>query len=307
MDPRQDRSGVFERDTQAAEVYAVTGATSGIGRELMGQLAQRGAWLIGVGRSLERNQAARSQIEEAYPQARVEYLRADLASLRQVRSLADAVKEQVSHWGVSGLDGLVNNAAMVTFWREDTEDGFEKQWAVNHLAAFLLTNELLPLLRSAKEARVVTVSSGSHRGARIHWDNLQMDGLYNALRAYSQSKLANVLFSYELDRRAGSDLRAFAADPGLVNTDLAAKGTPFFVRWAWALRRRGGISPEQAAKGVLKLLVDPELRKVEHVYWRRGRPVDPDPNALDPDSAERLWRISAQMCGIDPEEPRQRD
>ncbi|MDX1599899.1 MAG: SDR family NAD(P)-dependent oxidoreductase [Anaerolineales bacterium] len=288
-----------EAEAHRANVTVVTGATSGIGRALMDQLAERGGWLIGVGRSLERNQTAKAEIGAAYPHAHVSYLRADLASLRQVRALAASVREQMSEWGLDGLDGLVNNAAMVTFWREETEDGYEKQWAVNHLAPFLLTNELLPLLIRADKARVVTVSSGSHRGARIDWDNLQMNGLYNALRAYSQSKFANVLFSYELDRRTPSDLRAFAADPGLVDTDLAAKGTPFFVRWAWMVRRRGGISPEQAAKGVLKLLVDPELQQAEQVYWRRGRPVAPDPNALDPDAAERLWRVSAEMCGID--------
>lgn len=287
-----------EQGREVADVYAVTGATSGIGRALMDQLAESGSWLIGVGRSSERNQTAASQIRTDYPQAQVRYLEADLASQREVRGLAGAIEEQLERWGREGLDGLVNNAATVTFWREETEDGLEKQWAVNHLAPFLLTHQLLPRLENVLHARVVTVSSSSHRGMSFDWNNLQLRGLYNPLRAYGQSKLANVLFSFELDRRTGPELRAFAADPGLVNTGLAAKGTPFFVRWAWRLRRRGGISPQEAARGVLKLLVDPELQRGQQIYWRRGRPVDPDPNAIDPAAARRLWRISAEMCGV---------
>lgn len=281
-------------------VYVVTGATSGIGRALMDLLADAGHWSIGVGRSDERNQAAEVEIRAAYPECRVVYLRADLASQDQVRALARAVEQQLDTWRRTGLSGLVNNAALVTFWREETDAGIEKQWAVNHLAPFLLTNRLLPALARAEHARVVTVSSGSHRGARLEWDNLQLEGLYNPLRAYSQSKMANILFALELDRRTDADLRAFAINPGLVATNIGVKGMPFFVRWAWRLRRRSGIPPHEAAAGVARLLLDRELDAVEQTYWRRGVPDRADPHALDPEAARRLWNVSAEMCGLEP-------
>lgn len=264
----------------------------------MDLLAERQASVIGVGRSHERNRTAAAELRTAYPQARVEYLRADLASQAQVRRLAADVHTQLANWGIDSLRGLLNNAAMVTFRRERSEDGFEKQWAANHLAPFLLTHELLPLLQQAQRARVVTVSSGSHRRASIDWDHFGQRGLYNPLTAYASSKLANVLFSLELDRRTGPDLRAFAADPGLVDTAIGAKAMPFFVRWFWKRRARNGISPRQAAVGVVKVLIDPELDDAEAIYWRRGKPVEPAPQAQDAESARRLWRLSREMCGL---------
>lgn len=280
----------------------VTGATSGIGRALMDPLAARGLSLIGVGRSVERNRSAEASLRNAHPAARIVYLRTDLALQSQVRELAELIEGVLDDWGIGGLDGLVNNAAAVPFRRRITPEGFEKQWAVNHLAPFLLTNLLLPRLERAPGARVVTVSSSSHRGARMHWNDLQqLSGFYNGMRAYGQSKLANILFTLELNRRLGegSSVQAFAADPGLVNTGLGAKETPFFVSWIWNIYRQGGISPEEAAEGLVKLLLDPVVEAGEAIYWRRGRAVEPDPRALDPESARRLWEISAGMCGLE--------
>lgn len=285
-----------------ARSCVVTGATSGIGRALMDPLAERGIDLIGVGRSDERNRSAEASLRESHPGARIAYLKADLALQAEVRELAQHIGGLLDEWGREGLDGLVNNAATVPFRRQFTPEGFEKQWAVNHLAPFLLTNLLLSRLEEAPRARVVTVSSGSHRGARMHWDDLQQRrGIYNGLRAYGQSKLANILFTLELNRRVGegSSVQAFAADPGLVNTELGGKEAPFFIRWVWNMYRQGGISAGEAAEGIVKLLLDPAVDASEAIYWRRGRPVEPDARALDPNAARRLWEISAQMCAVE--------
>jgi NAD(P)-dependent dehydrogenase (short-subunit alcohol dehydrogenase family) len=176
---------------------------------------------------------------------------------------------------------------------------------VNHLAGFLLTHELLPLLRAAEAGRVVTVSSMSHYLGRMHWDDIQLRRRYNGLRAYRQTKLANVLFTLELNRRMGtqSNLRAFAADPGLVNTDIGAKGNPGFVGWFWKRRAAGGISPEKSAGGLVYLLGEPTIQHAPEIYWKHGVPKTPAKRALDEDSARRLWALSKQMCGIEAEEP----
>lgn len=282
------------------KTVAITGATSGIGFAMAEMLVSQGACLIGVGRSAERCQEAERRLHRTYPGATVCYLVADLALQQQVRGLSDRIEATLSSWDGHVLDGLVNNAGTFTYWLTLTPEGFETQWAVNHLAPFLLTHELLPLLEAAPQARVVTVSSGSHYGAHLDWNDLQLRRHYNGLRAYAQSKLANVLFTLELNRRLGaaSSLRAFAADPGLVKTDIGLKGTPALVRWVWRLRRSSGITPAESARGIVTLLTEPSIQNSAEIYWLHGQPKAASRDALDPQAAQRLWSISEQMCGI---------
>lgn len=282
------------------QTYLVTGATSGIGLAVAEILASRGASLIGVGRSAERCRAAQNHLRERYPQAQVDYLLADLGVQAEVRRLADQTGDLLAARGQTALHGLLNNAGTFTYWLALTPDGFETQWAVNHLAPFLLTHRLLPWLQAAPWSRVVTVSSASHYGARLDWDDIQLRRRYNGLRAYGCTKLANVLFTAELNRRLGtqSPVRAFAADPGLVQTEIGFKGTPPFAGWAWKLRRAGGIPPEQSAAGIVYLLTEPSLQSAPACYWKHARPKPPSRLAQDPRAAERLWALSAQMTGL---------
>ncbi len=293
MDPITSQAG-----ERAAVV--VTGATSGIGLAAAELLAERGLHVIGVGRSAERCRQAEQRLAEAYPQARVEYCVADLALQSQVRALAVEIGARLAAAGKTGLEGLVNNAGAFTYWMALTPEGFETQWAVNHLAPFLLTLELLPRLRAAPAARVVTVSSDSHYRTRLNWNDLQLRRHYNGLLAYKQTKLANVLFSAELNRRLGPNaaVRAFAADPGLVQTDIGFKATPGLARWVWKIRRSAGISARESAQGVVYLLLDPSVAGQDHLYWKHSRPKPASRAALDPQSAARLWAVSAQMCGL---------
>ncbi len=229
----------------------VTGATSGIGLACAEILVRQGVNLIGVGRSLERCRAAEARLGAINPDVEVCYLVADLSLQSEVRSLVARVQEVLFARGLAALDGLLNNAGTFTYYMVLTREGFETQWAVNHLAPFLLTIELLPLLQAAPAARVVTVSSDSHIGAKIDWDDPQLRRHYNGLSAYGRSKLANILFTLELNRRLGpaSRVKAFAADPGLVKTEIGFKGTPALVRWVWEMRRAGGISAEEIGPG----------------------------------------------------------
>ncbi len=289
------------------KTYVVTGATSGIGLAAAEILLRQGASVIGVGRSAVRCMETEARLRQAYPGAGITFLVADLSVQAQVRALAEQIRALLAKRSTHpaqrdtlALDGLLNNAGTFTFWLSLTPDGFETQWAVNHLAPFLLTNELLPLLQAAEAGRVVTVSSGSHYGTRLNWDDPQLRRRYNGLKAYSSTKLANVLFTLELNRRLGpgSHLRAFCADPGLVKTDIGFKGTPAIVRWVWQQRRAAGIPPEESARGIVYLLTEPSIHNSGEIYWQHGRPKPASRFALNHESAARLWKLSESMCGL---------
>lgn len=282
------------------KTYVITGATSGIGLAAAEQLVRQDAAVIGVGRSAERCRQAEARLRAIRADADVHYCVADLSSLVAVRALAAEISALLAADGKTGLDGLVNNAGTFTYWFTLTPEGFEMQWVVNHLASFLLTNLLLPLLKAAPSARVVTVSSGNHASGRMNWEDLQLRRHYNGLSAYGNTKLANVLLTQELNRRFGEDstVKAFAADPGLVKTEIGFKGTPALVRWVWQRRRAAGVSPEVSAKGIVYLLCEPSLRDSNEIYWKDSRPLRASRRALDGQSAQRLWALSERMCGL---------
>lgn len=290
------------QNLQPSDVIVVTGATGGIGSALVKALLEARCDVIGVGRDPERCEQASAKFSADFPGSRVAYIVADLADQAQVRELAQSIRAQLAAWQTFGLRGLINNAGAFTFWQTLTAEGFETQWAVNHLAHFLLTVELMPELRQAAEARVITVSSGSHYGAQMEWDDLQLMRRYNPLKAYKQTKLANVIFTVELNRRLGerSNVRAFAADPGLVDTDIGAKTNSRFAQWIWSLRRRSGISPERSARGIVQLMLSEDPDRSQAIYWKHGKPKKPSPHALQPEDGWRLWELSAQMCGVSP-------
>jgi NAD(P)-dependent dehydrogenase (short-subunit alcohol dehydrogenase family) len=283
------------------KTIVVTGATSGLGQAAARALARRGAHVIGVGRSDTRCRDARQSICAAAEATDLSFAVADLGSQRQVVGLADDIRALVEAEDGGKVAALVNNAGTVSSWRQVTEDGYELQFAVNHLAPFLLTHLLMPLLQRAPSARVVTVGSTAHRRARIHWGDLMYRRHYTILAAYKQSKLANVLFTAELNRRLGDDasVRAYVADPGLVNTRIGLKGTSGLERLVWRWRSRRGATPAEGAKTIIMLAGDSALEDAQEIYWKEGRPQAPSPRALDRAAAERLWAISARLCGLD--------
>jgi NAD(P)-dependent dehydrogenase (short-subunit alcohol dehydrogenase family) len=279
----------------------VTGATSGIGLAVVELLLENGAGVIGIGRSPQRCEAAREHLGTRSPsENRLAFIVADLAIQAEVVRAAREARTILDGWSHPHLDALINNGATVPFWQTLTPEGFDVQWAVNHLAPFLLTNELLPRLRQAARGRVVTVSSGSHRQGTLDWEDIQHMRRYSPLKAYCTTKLANILFSVEFNRRHGGDssVRAFAADPGLVNTDIGLKSNSFIARAAWSLRRRGGVSPLRPAAGIVFLATDPGIQESHEVYWRDRKPSPPSAAAVNPGAARQLWDLSAQMCGL---------
>ena len=284
---------------QTARTILITGATSGIGLAAAEELADRGWQVLGVGRSPESCRKADAVIRSCCPQAKLAWFAADLATLAEVNRLAETVGIWLDARG-SALDVLLNNAATVRSWYMATADGYEMQFAVNHLAGFLLTQRLLPRLSASPLARVLNISSGSHKGTRIRWNDIMNRRHYNCLRAYKQSKLCNVLFTREFNRRsAGTNVRAFAIDPGLVHTEIGSKWTGGIVAYFWQQRSRHGISAWQAASAIAYLCKMPPDWQTPSDYFHHCVPAEPSRAGQDAAAGSRLWELSARLCGLE--------
>jgi NAD(P)-dependent dehydrogenase (short-subunit alcohol dehydrogenase family) len=271
------------------KVALVSGGARGIGAAAAREMIAEGAKVV-IGDLLDRE--GRALAKELGPSGT--YVHLDVTKRGDWESAVATAERSYGR-----LDVLVNNAGAVSTWYMATEDGFETQFAVNHLAPFLLTRELLPALRRADWARVITTSSGSHFHTRMRWDDLMLRRRYSCLAAYKQSKLAEVLFTNELNRRLGaaSTVRAYAVDPGLVDTSIGEKGTSGLESWIWRMRRRSGISPEAAAATIVHLAMEPELEDRLAGYWKECRPASASPYASAEAPMRRLWEVSERLCG----------
>jgi NAD(P)-dependent dehydrogenase (short-subunit alcohol dehydrogenase family) len=270
-------------------VCLVTGATSGIGRVAATALAGMGAKVLLAGRDRGRGEAAVAEIRRRGGTA--DFHQADFSSLRAVRELAAEVRSRHPR-----LDVLLNNAGGVNGERRLTPDGIEQTFAVNHLATFLLTEELCDLLVASAPARIVTVSSEAHRMLKtLDFDNLQGERSYKGIRAYAISKLANILFTYELDRRLhGTGVTANCLHPGTVRTGIweAARGV---LRLLILLAQPFMISAERGAQPMIKLASDPACATVSGRYFLKEKEVRSSPLSYDTEVAARLWDISAAL------------
>ena len=224
----------------------------------------------------------------------VHFLRADLASMAEVRGLARAFMDR---W--DRLHVLVDNAGTVFPTRRTTVDGYEEVFAVNHLAPFLLTSLLLPVLRSSAPSRIIVTSSYEHRRGHMYWDNLQGEHFYFSQQAYAQSKLANLLFVYELARRLeGSGVTVNAVNPGLVHTNICMDSGWLIGTVKRMMDRFSGLSPEEGADTGVWLASSPDVEGVSGRYFQRRHAVRSSRASYDVAAQQRLWHISEELTGL---------
>ena len=289
---------------QSGRVAVITGANSGIGFKAARHLAAKGATVIMACRNLEKARAARARLPA---DANVRIVELDLGSQASVKKAAEEILAEYPR-----LDLLLNNAGIMWLEEGRTDDGFERQFGINHLGHFTLTALLLPALRDVAGSRIVTVSSIAHRAGRIHFDNIHLDGQYGRQRAYAQAKLANLMFAVELDRRlqrAGAQTRSLACHPGIASTNLAGPGiaeeTPLgigrVVRWLWPLMTQ---SAEKGAWPTLYAATAPQAEGGHYYGPARlkeaiGPPREARPRryAMDPEKGQRLWALSESLTG----------
>lgn len=277
----------------AGKVVVVTGATRGIGRATAQALAAMGAGVVVHGRDAGAVEEVCRQIAQSTGNSRLSGAVADFGSLEQVRRLAGELGS------LERVDVLINNAGASSLRRRETADGLEWLFGVNHLAPFLLTNLLLEGLRASAPARIVVVSSGAHRRASMHFDDLNWKRRkYDARLAYSESKLANVLFTFELARRiADSGVTANCLHPGVVATHIFST-MGFMGKLFGLVAPMLLISPAEGAKTSVYLAASPEVADTSGAYFDKCAAVAPSPAARDMDAARRLWEVSEQLTGL---------
>ena len=289
---------------QTGRTAVVTGANSGLGLAAARALAVAGAEVVLACRNIEKGEAALASIRADVPAASLVLEELDLSSLDSVRAFAG--RFAASH---ESLDLLINNAGVMAPPRHQTADGFELQFGTNHLGHFALTGLLLGAMQGREDARVVTVSSTAHKMGRINFDNLQGERRYFRWSAYAQSKLANVLFARELDKRlraAGSGVKSLAAHPGYAATNLQSAAPPLLDRAVMAVTNRlFGQSPEMGALPELYAVTRPNLDGglfigPDGFEEQRGHPkvVSPVRAGRDEAAAARLWDVSEELTGV---------
>lgn len=277
-------------------VAVVTGASSGIGKATARMLAERGWHVIGVGRNPARCATAEQEIRSAATAgAEVNFLRGDFAEMKEVRRVAGEIAELAGR-----LDVLINNAGGVRDRRYVTTEGLEATFAANHLAAFTLTNELMPLLRATAASappdtvRVIAVSSSGHEGCPgMNWDDLNFVDNFSTAGAYCHAKLANLLFTRELARRvAGDGIVAQSMHPGRIDSNFANHGDEAMRNY---MENAPTALPDTPARTLVWLATAPEAGRDGGRYFHEMQEVSPAPQALDDDAARRLWEESERM------------
>jgi NAD(P)-dependent dehydrogenase (short-subunit alcohol dehydrogenase family) len=276
------------------KVCLITGATAGIGLETAKGIAEKDIHVVLVGRTKEKCEQAIQYIKSTNANASIDYLLCDLSSQKSVRQLAEDFLETYNR-----LDILINNAGAVFSELQYSEDGIEMQFAVNHLAPFLLTNLLLDILKQSAPARIVNVSSHSHYRGKINFTDLYHTEKYWAMTVYEQSKLANVLFTYELDRiLEDTGVTVNALHPGVVDTTIGNTNSKGIVSFAWRVIRLFGITAADGAKTSIYLATSDAVKDVSGKYLYKCKPKKSSRASFDKEAALKLWEISKSLTGL---------
>jgi retinol dehydrogenase 12 len=276
------------------QICLITGATAGIGFVTARALAQRGATIVLVARNRTKAQQTVDQLRTATGNRAVDFLLADLSVQAQIHAVAEAFQQRYGR-----LDLLINNAGALFMRQQESVDGIEMSFALNHLSYFLLTHLLMEPLRASPAPRIINVASDAHRGAQLQFDDVQSKHRYSGFAVYGRSKLANLLFTYELARRLdGSGMTANALHPGFVATNFATNNgwlTRLLMR---GLLHRFALSPAEGAKTTIYLATAPDVALISGQYFVDQQPAASSPESYDLSASRRLWQISEQLTGI---------
>lgn len=282
-----------EQWTITGKKCLVTGATSGIGKVTARELASLGAHVIIVSRNEEKCKKTIREIQQDIGKRALEYYVADLSVQREIRDLVDRFAEQHD-----SLDVLINNAGALFTSRKESADGIEMTLALNHLNYFLLTNLLLGHLKNAPSARIINVASAAHQGATIDFEDLQKEKKYSGMNVYGQSKLANILFTYELDRRLqDEDITVNAMHPGFVGSNFG-KNNGGLLKLAMSIMHIFARSPEEGADTVIHLASSPKVQDISGKYFMDKRQKRSSEESYDEEVAEHLWKVSEELTGL---------
>ena len=278
----------------AAHLCLITGANSGIGLITARELARQGMDIIMVCRNAQKGEQARQEIMAASRTKKVDMLLCDLSDFRSVRKLAEEVHKKYDH-----LDVLVNNAGLIANQSSTSAQGVETTFATNHLGPFLLTNLLLDLLRKGSEPRVISVSSEAHRFAKFNLDDLVAPKKFSSMRAYANSKLANILFANELARRVAADgITSNSLHPGAVKTNFSVGNNGAFAL-LFGLARPFLLTAEQGAETTIYLASSPEAKGKTGLYFDKKKPKTPSADARSDYFARELWAMSSRVTRLE--------
>jgi NAD(P)-dependent dehydrogenase (short-subunit alcohol dehydrogenase family) len=273
------------------KVCLVTGATDGIGKVSARVLAELGAKVIIVGRNPEKSAIVLAELRSISGNENIDLLMADLAVMQEVRDLAEQVISRYDR-----IDVLLNNAGGYFTKHEITSDGLEMTFALNHMSYFLLTNKLMELLKYSAPARIVNVSSNAHYGVDMEFENLNGEQEYKAWKAYQKSKLANVLFTYELLKKVPADITVNCLHPGFVATNFGHNNGGFVGPVLKIAQRISAINPEEGAETSIFLCSSPEVKGVTGKYFFKCKPKTSSQESRNKDTGKRLWQISADLA-----------
>lgn len=271
----------------------ITGANAGIGFETAKALAQKGAYLVMVCRNEDKAEEARSKIIEETSNRGIDIVVCDFAIQSEIRKAAEEIKERYDK-----IDVLINNHGFLAAEREETVDGLEKTFAVNHIGYFLFTNLLLDSIKSAESARIINVASEAHRKGEFDPENLQLATGFTAYKAYGNSKLFNILFTKELAHRlVDTNVTANCVHPGVVASNFAQE-SGWLISTIYKMGQAFLLSPKEGAKPSIYLAASPEVEQVNGAYFKRMKAATPTKIARDTDAAKKLWDMSEKLCGI---------
>ena len=272
----------------------ITGASDGIGKETALRIAAHGTKIILVGRNEEKTKGVVNEIVKTTNNEKVDYFIADLSDQNQVRVLAEKIKEKYSR-----LEILFNNAgATFRSWKL-TSDDIERTFALNHLSYFLMTYLLMDLIKESGPARIINTSSSGHRTGVIHFDNLNLEKEYSLMKAYRQSKLGNVMFTYELARKmAGTEVTVNALHPGLVKTNIGIPEWGLIGKLLKPVIFRNAISVEGGSKTSIYLIESDEVEKVSGKYFYKSKEMNTNEASYIVEDQKRLWEVSEGLTGV---------